>query len=427
MAELSEQLEKIGREFNEQQAINTKKFEEIEKRNEATGETKEALEKATEGTLKSSEDFQKLFQEIKARQDLIETVLNRPGGGVVPVESKAIVDYHKAMERALENPLAMTDQKELYALEQQAYYSEAATYGKYDGKTVTASTNTAGGFLIQPEHDNTIRSRVIESSPMSSLATVRQIPGSEFVMARDTHDGAGTGGWGNETTVPTVTTTPTFAELRFSVYLNWEMPKISQEMLRWVPSIEAHVGQEVGKYMGRRAATAHITGSGAGQPRGIMSYTAGTTDTSDQIEQVNTGDADEITDIQKFIELQNKLLEPYAANSTWLMNRASWGTVLQLNDANTVNYLAPDLRSPTGMILLGRPTMFAADVAVEATNALVVAFGDFREAYLIVENVGTRVIRDELTDKPYVRLWTARMEGGGVKDFQAVKILKCAV
>ena len=58
---------------------------------------------------------------------------------------------------------------------------------------------------------------------------------------------------------------------------------------------------------------------------------------------------------------------------------------------------------------------------------LSIAFGDFRRGYLIVDRAGVRVIRDPFTAKPYILFYTTKRVGGGVQDFDAIKLLKFAV
>jgi HK97 family phage major capsid protein len=60
-----------------------------------------------------------------------------------------------------------------------------------------------------------------------------------------------------------------------------------------------------------------------------------------------------------------------------------------------------------------------------AANSLSIAFG--RRGYLIVDRAGVRVIRDPFTAKPYILFYTTKRVGGGVQDFDAIKLLKFAV
>jgi HK97 family phage major capsid protein len=69
----------------------------------------------------------------------------------------------------------------------------------------------------------------------------------------------------------------------------------------------------------------------------------------------------------------------------------------------------------------------AEDMPDIAANALSIAFGDFRRGYLIVDRAGVRVIRDPFTAKPYILFYTTKRVGGGVQDFDAIKLLKFSV
>ncbi|MER1940450.1 phage major capsid protein [Castellaniella sp. FW104-16D08] len=59
-----------------------------------------------------------------------------------------------------------------------------------------------------------------------------------------------------------------------------------------------------------------------------------------------------------------------------------------------------------------------------AANSLSLAFGDFREAYTIIDRIGIRTLRDPYTAKPYIRFYSTRRVGGGAVNFEAVKFVK---
>jgi HK97 family phage major capsid protein len=77
--------------------------------------------------------------------------------------------------------------------------------------------------------------------------------------------------------------------------------------------------------------------------------------------------------------------------------------------------------------LIGFPLADAEEMPDVAANSLSIAFGDFRRGYLIVDRAGVRVIRDPFTAKPYILFYTTKRVGGGVQDFDAIKLLKFAV
>ena len=59
-------------------------------------------------------------------------------------------------------------------------------------------------------------------------------------------------------------------------------------------------------------------------------------------------------------------------------------------------------------------------------NTLPIAFGDFRQGYVIVDRQGVRINRDELTQKGRIVFDVYKRVGGGAGDFNAVKFLKIA-
>jgi HK97 family phage major capsid protein len=69
----------------------------------------------------------------------------------------------------------------------------------------------------------------------------------------------------------------------------------------------------------------------------------------------------------------------------------------------------------------------AEDMPDVAANSLSIGFGDFRRGYLIVDRQGVRVLRDPYSAKPYILFYTTKRVGGGVQDFDAIKVLKFAV
>ena len=67
-----------------------------------------------------------------------------------------------------------------------------------------------------------------------------------------------------------------------------------------------------------------------------------------------------------------------------------------------------------------------ADMPDVVAGSLSIAFGDFRRSYLVVDRQGVRVLRDPYSAKLYVLFYTTKRVGGGVQDFDAIKLLRIA-
>jgi HK97 family phage major capsid protein len=127
------------------------------------------------------------------------------------------------------------------------------------------------------------------------------------------------------------------------------------------------------------------------------------------------------------VDLIYALRAGYRQNAAFVMNRKTQSTVRKFKDS-TGNYLWQPPAAPDGKSsLIGFPIADTEDMPDVAANSLSIAFGDFKRGYLIVDRAGIRVIRDPFTTKPYILFYTTKRVGGGVQDFDAIKLLKFAV
>jgi HK97 family phage major capsid protein len=124
------------------------------------------------------------------------------------------------------------------------------------------------------------------------------------------------------------------------------------------------------------------------------------------------------------IDLIYSLRSGYRANAHWVMNRATQAEIRKIKDGDG-NYIWQPSAQPGGnAMLMGFPIAESEDMPDIATDAAAIAFGDFRRGYLVVDRLGVRVLRDPFTAKPYVLFYTTKRVGGGVQDFNAIKLLK---
>jgi len=76
---------------------------------------------------------------------------------------------------------------------------------------------------------------------------------------------------------------------------------------------------------------------------------------------------------------------------------------------------------------MGFPIAESEDMPDFGADTFALAFGDFNRGYLIVDRIGVRVLRDPYSSKPYVLFYTTKRVGGGVQNFEAIKLMKFAV
>lgn len=288
-------------------------------------------------------------------------------------------------------------------------------------KAMSVDSDVDGGFLVTPQMSSEIVKKVFESSPMRQLASVQTISSDAFEILQDL-DEAGANWVGEGTTGRGDTSTPTFKKLVIPVHELEAEPKTTQKLLDDAAiNLESWLAEKVSSKFARSEATAFISGNGVLKPRGILSYASGTG--FEQIEQVNSGHATQIL-ANGLLDLQGSLKEAYQANASFLMERASVTAIRKLVDLNGQYIWQPGLQPGAPDMLLNKPLYHADDMETVGAGALAIAYGDFRQGYQIVDRIGIRVIRDIYTVRGAVVFVTTKRVGGGVKNFEAIKLQK---
>ena len=294
-------------------------------------------------------------------------------------------------------------------------------------KALSVGSDPDGGYLVMPEFGGVIATKVFETSPVRQLASVTTVGNTDTYEVVVDYNEAGAG-WVGESGTRSTTTTPQLGKISIPVHELYANPKATQKVLEDSSlDMEAWLNGKVADIFARTEATAFVTGDGVAKPRGLLDYNAGTTIASGQIEQVTTGDASDYT-YDGFVDLTNALKEEYQANAVFMMKRASNANVMKIKDGEgrPIFNLSYDKSAGMRPTILGKDVYFANDVPIVAANALAAIYGDIRRAYQIVDRRGITVLRDPFTDKPYINFYTTKRVGGGVINFEAVKLQKIA-
>jgi len=229
-------------------------------------------------------------------------------------------------------------------------------------------------------------------------------------------------GWVGEQETRTTTNTPGVGVLRIPAHEMYAMPSATQKLLEDASiDVSAWISGKIADRFARIEATAFVAGTGVKQPRGFLTYPAGTSNNG-QIEQIHSGNAALLT-ADGLINLTFGLKDFYLANAQFLMQRQSVGQVMLLKDLQGRYLWQPSIQAGTPTTLLSYPVQWAADMPAIAAGALPVAFGDFKAGYTIVDRLGISALRDPYTAKPFVLFYTRKRVGGDVVNFEAIKLL----
>ncbi|MHC2251026.1 HK97 family phage major capsid protein [Bradyrhizobium embrapense] len=289
-----------------------------------------------------------------------------------------------------------------------------------------------GGYTVLPEIEQTIDEVVQQISPMRDLATVRTIGTSEYRKLVNQHGTAS--GWVGEVDSRPQTAGSNLSELKFPVMEMYAMPAASQSLLDDAfVDIGAWIAGEVQLEFARQEGNAFVVGDGQNKPNGIVGgyqTVANAAYAWGKIGFVTTGAAGAFAATNPadcLVDLLHSVKSPYRINSTFIANRGTLGAIRKLKDGQG-NYLLNMVLRQEGFIeeILGRPAVEMPDMPDMGANSLSVAYGDFKRGYLIIDRIGIRVLRDPYTAKPYVLFYTTKRVGGGVQNFEAIKLLKFA-
>jgi HK97 family phage major capsid protein len=347
------------------------------------------------------------------RLDEITLKAARPAlGGERLRERSAAALEHKA---AFEAYVRAGDASNLRALEQ-----KALTIGGSDG----------GGYLVPPEVETQIGERLTAISPIRSIAGQRTISTNLYKKPFMTAGPAV--GWVGETDARTQTTAPTLDELSFPAMELYAMPAATATLLEdSAVNIDEWLAQEVEQVFAAQEGTAFVTGDGSNKPKGFLAYTtvANASWTWGNMGYIASGAAGAFpasnpSDV--LVDLIYAVKAGYRQNGVFVMNRKTQSVIRKFKDTGGSYLWQPPATAGSKATLMTFPVIEAEDMPDIAANSLSIAFGDFKRGYLVVDRAGVSVLRDPYTAKPYVLFYTTKRVGGGVQDFDAIKVMKFA-
>jgi HK97 family phage major capsid protein len=296
-------------------------------------------------------------------------------------------------------------------------------------KSMTGASPADGGFAVPRQIDAAIASRLAGISPIRSIAQVVQTGTAGYRKLVATT--GVTAGWVSETAPRPETGTPQFAEIAppsGDLYAN---PAASQTMLDDAGfDLEAWLANEVATEFARAEGAAFVKGTGVNQPEGFLTGAKATAEDSvrafGSMQYMGTGSATGLGSAldTRLIDLIHSLRAGHRQGAVFVMNATTLASVRKLKTADGAFLWQPGMVEGQPNRLLGYPVIEAEDMPDVAAGTFPIAFGNFRNGYLIAERSATRVLRDPFTNKPFVHFYTTKRIGGKVLDSNAIKLLK---
>jgi HK97 family phage major capsid protein len=393
------------------------------------------------------EAMMRTFEEFKSENDARLKTIEQRGGDVVGEDKLARIDAALHTQQQQIEALSLKGARPALGAERASsphgarehksafddYVRNGETAGlrQLEQKAMSVGSNPDGGYLVPVELETEIGQRLANISPIRGLAAVRVISGSIYKKPFMTAGPAT--GWVGETDPRTQTAASTLDALSFPAMELYAMPAATATLLEdSAVNLDQWLAGEVDQVFAEQEGLAFVSGDGSGKPKGFLGYTnvANGSWAWGNIGYIATGVAGAFPSSNPsdvLVDLIYALRAGYRQNAYFVMNRKTQSTIRKFKDS-TGNYLWQPPAVPGGKSsLIGFPLADTEDMPDVAANSLSIAFGDFRRGYLIVDRQGVRVLRDPYTAKPYVLFYTTKRVGGGVQDFDAIKLLKFAV
>jgi HK97 family phage major capsid protein len=298
-------------------------------------------------------------------------------------------------------------------------------------KTLQVGSDPDGGYWVTPDVSGRIVRRVYETSPVRQNASVQSISTADALEGMEDLDEAAVG-YAGEHSVSGVTTTPQIGQWRIPVYWIDTEPKTTQQILDDASvNVEAWLASKVSDKFGRFENSEFI--NGVNKVKGfVLGYTlaldSGSGVTWGTVGYMKTGVSSDFaaTDpADDLVDLVGLLKNEYLANAKFYTRRSVITLIRKFKAETDHGYLwQPSFVAGMPEMIMGYPVVRMEDMPALANGSNSLVFGDLGQAYQIVDRQGMRVIRDNLTSKPYVKFYTSKRVGGGVVNFEAIKVLQ---
>ena len=373
---------------------------------------------AMEGFLREFKSFQGDVQQAFKQQDERMTMLDR----------KTMTHARPALSMAAE---VEVPHRKAFAAYLRSGDDDGLRGLALEGKAMSTAVAADGGYLIDPQTADTIRSMLVSTSSIRSIASVAHVDSSSFDVLIDRSEVGS--GWITEASSVTESATPTIERISIKLHELSAMPKASQRLLDDSAfDVEGWLAGKIATRFIRAESAAFVSGDGVDKPKGFLlpAKVANASWTWGSLGYVASGAASDFPTTNAadcIVNLVYALAADYRANATFVMNSKTAGAVRKMKDADGRFMWSDGLAAAEPARLMGYPVLICEDMPDIAANAYAIAFGDFKSGYTIAERPDLRVLRDPFSAKPHVLFYATKRVGGDVTDYAAIKLLKFAL
>jgi len=422
-----QKLDELGRDWTEFKGVVTKRVADLES-GKGVAELDEKISKIDAAIADNQKTIDEINAERKAMAERIGKMeAERDSLGLTQFnEQKAIQTQHMELFTTW---IRTGEKSGKAAADLRAFEAKLGSAG-------VTGTTTAGGYAIPEILHNVIAEQALKISPMRQEITIVSAANADFrVLVDATNTNSG---WVAETDTRSDTKTsnlvervPTFGTVYARVSATEEsVNDIGFDVASW---IARGVAAELAKAEGN----AFLVGNGTKKPTGLLN--SAPTAVGEHVSPARAAavfqyfpmdpGVSPASTIQAgaIFDLVYGLTAAYRSNAKFIANSATIGTVRKLRESSgTGQFLwQPSLIVGQPATLAGYPIIAMEDMADVALDALPIAFGDLKKAYIGVDIAGMKTtIDDNITVPGYVKWYVRKRIGGCVWDNNALKVGK---
>jgi HK97 family phage major capsid protein len=333
----------------------------LEQRNNLITEMEGLIAKAKEETRSMSDDEGKRYDEIKNEINNIDKTIQ--------AEQEQDEMKKKEMQQA-----KTPEQEEKRALEEKNFIN----FLKGDTRALDVATN---GAIIPTDIANRIITRVKELSPIYQRATVFNVGGDLVFPSFDSNSIVTEYIGDLEELTAQV---GSFSSRKLQNFIAGSLVLVSRSLMNrtefdLITFVVNTMAQSIANFIEKQLLIGG--GSAVGEATGLF--------TDANVTSLTSGGTAWTTD--DLISAQLAIPEQFQNNAVWIMNKATFGGLRKLKDANGQYMLQPDIREGFGWSILGRPVYISENAPTDQ-----IAYGDMSGLYMkLSQGVEVQVLNEK--------------------------------
>jgi HK97 family phage major capsid protein len=392
--------EELGAKFTEFKTTNDKRLDASDQEKSTLAGNVATLSETVKNLQKSKDDLQNELTQFQLKSQ-------RPGTTGLSQDQQA----HKA---GFTQFMRKGNEDGLLALEQ---------------KALSVGSDADGGFAVPEELDKNILKLLRDATPMRQVCHSVQVGSAEYKKLVSI--GGAASGWVGEEATRGATGTPQLKPITPFMGEIYANPQSTQQMLDdGFFNVEQWLAEEVQTEFSEKENTAFTLGDGTNKPKGFLAYLtdlAGDKTRAFGKLQHRESLASGVVGADDVIKLIYSLKAAYRNGASFMGSTDLLSDLMVLKNGNGDYLWQAGLGMGQSSTLRGYSYVENDDMPDTAAGALPLSFGNFKRGYTIVDRMGTRILRDPYTNKPFVGFYTTKRVGGFVTDSQAIKLLKIKV